>query len=219
MKIGYARVSTSGQTLDRQTDQLKAHGCDRIFEEKMSGSRKDRPELDKIFGMLRSGDSLVVASLDRLGRSMRHLMEMVDLLKTEGVELVSLKETIDTSTSAGKLLFHMLAALAEFERTLLTERVREGLDAAKKRGRVGGRRHRLPKADRVDMIMDFAIRGLSAREASAKRGMKQASLFRMAQRMKASGEWAELMAGLPPGVAVKGGRGCPPVVEKEEVAS
>ena len=139
MKIGYARVSSDDQNLDLQRDALKKAGCQRIYEEKESGGKTDRAEMTRMLEALRQGDTLVVWRLDRLGRSLKHLIETVETLETEGVGFTSVTEAIDTTTSGGKLVFHIFAALAEFERTLIRERTRAGLSAARSRGRQGGR--------------------------------------------------------------------------------
>lgn len=139
MKIGYARVSTDDQNLDLQRDALQKAGCERIYEEKESGGKAERPELLKTLENLRPGDTLVVWRLDRLGRSLKHLIQTVEELEGRGVGFQSLTETIDTTTSGGKLIFHIFAALAEFERNLIRERTRAGIVAARARGRQGGR--------------------------------------------------------------------------------
>lgn len=140
MKIGYARVSTSDQTTELQLDALKAAGCERIYiDEGVSGSKTSRPELDKALAALRGGDTLVVWRLDRLGRSLNHLVEVVEQFKADGVNFQSLRENIDTGSAAGTLVFHLFCALAEFERNLIRERTNAGLTAARARGRVGGR--------------------------------------------------------------------------------
>lgn len=139
MKIGYARVSSDDQNLDLQRDALKAAGCERIYEEKESGGKVDRVELLRLVEALRSGDTVVVWRLDRLGRSLKHLIETVESFESMGVGFQSVTEAIDTTTSGGKLVFHIFAALAEFERTLIRERTRAGLKAARARGRQGGR--------------------------------------------------------------------------------
>lgn len=139
MKIGYARVSSDDQNLDLQRDALKLAGCERIYEEKESGGKADRPELLRMMEALRGGDTLVVWRLDRLGRSLKHLIATVEQLEEMGVGFRSVTEAIDTTTSGGKLVFHIFAALAEFERALIRERTRAGLKAARARGRQGGR--------------------------------------------------------------------------------
>ena len=139
--IGYARVSTNVQELQLQLDALRKAGCpkDAIFKDKMSGSRSSRPGLDQCLSRLKSGDTLVVWRLDRLGRSVRHLIDVVDALRQRGVGFKSLCESIDTGSANGKLTFHLFTALAEFERDLIRERTRAGLAAARARGRNGGR--------------------------------------------------------------------------------
>ncbi len=139
MLIGYARVSTLDQTLALQRDALANAGCERVFTDTASGSRSARPGLHEALDFARSGDTLVVWRLDRLGRSLRHLIDTVFLLQERGIELKSLQEQIDTTTSGGKLVFHVFGALAEFERDLIRERTQAGLTAARARGRLGGR--------------------------------------------------------------------------------
>jgi DNA invertase Pin-like site-specific DNA recombinase len=140
MEIGYARVSTLVQSLDLQTDALEKAGCRRVFLDTASGAKAERKGLAEALSHLREGDTLVVWRLDRLGRSLPHLIATVEGLKARGVGFVSLTERIDTTTSAGQLVFHVFAALAEFERNLVRERTRAGLDAARSRGKVGGRK-------------------------------------------------------------------------------
>lgn len=139
MTFGYARVSTSGQDEALQLDALEQAGCDRVFTDHASGATSSRPALDELLGMARRGDTLVIWRLDRLGRSLRHLLEVVGGLEQRGIALRSLTESIDTSSPAGRLVFHTFGALAEFERDLIRERTRAGLAAARARGRVGGR--------------------------------------------------------------------------------
>ena len=139
VKIGYARVSTQDQNLDRQLDNLRAAGCERIFNEKMTGTRSDRPELKTMLLTLRSGDILVIDSFSRLSRSTKDLLDLVDKLTAMGVHLISLKENLDTTTATGKLMLTMLSALSQFERDLIAERTVDGLKAARARGRCGGR--------------------------------------------------------------------------------
>src|SRR5436305_7815584 len=139
MLIGYARVSTHEQHLDLQIDALKAAGCQKIFTDKISTLKAERKGLDESLSFLRPGDVLVVWKLDRLGRTLKQLIELVAMFNQKGIGFKSLKETIDTTTSTGKLVFHIFAALAEFERDIIHERTRAGLEAARARGRVGGR--------------------------------------------------------------------------------
>ncbi len=140
MIIGYIRVSKNKQLTALQVDAMKSANCERTFTDKMTGKRFDRPEFLKMLDMLRPGDILVVWRLDRLGRSLKELIETVNMLGARGVELRSLKENIDTTTPTGRLMFHVIAALAEFERDIISERTQAGLEAARARGRRGGRR-------------------------------------------------------------------------------
>ena len=139
MKIGYARTSTLDQHLDLQLDALKNCGCEKIFQEQVSSVKDKRPQLESCLQALRAGDTLYIWRLDRLGRNLKDLINIVNQLQAMGCELVSLKESIDTSTTSGKLTFHLFASLAEFERELIKERTLAGLKAAAERGRKGGR--------------------------------------------------------------------------------
>lgn len=139
MKFGYARVSTTDQNLSLQLDALQKAGCERIFQEHVSGAKADRVELNKLLKLLRNGDEIVIWKLDRLGRSLQHLIDLVAQLEERGVGLTSLNDHIDTSTPARKLVFRIFASLAEFERELIRERTMAGLVAAKAQGRVGGK--------------------------------------------------------------------------------
>ena len=147
MKIGYARVSTQDQDPQLQLDDLKRVGCDDVFTEKQSGSGKERPVLEQCLRTLRKGDTLVVWRLDRLGRSLKNLVEIISTLEDSGIGFCSIKENIDTTTAGGRLVFHIFGALAEFEHTLIKERTHAGLASARARGRVGGRKRSMTKAD------------------------------------------------------------------------
>ena len=140
MQIGYARVSTEDQNLTLQLDALKLAGCEKIFREKISGAKTDRPELTKLLEQVREGDTVTVWKLDRLGRSLKHLVETVTELQNRNIGFRSVKESIDTTTATGKLIFHIFAALAEFERDMLRERTNAGLAASRARGIIGGRK-------------------------------------------------------------------------------
>ena len=142
MLIGYARVSTNDQNLDLQTDALKKVGCEKICHDKISGAKAERPGLTKVLEIARAGDTLVIWRLDRLGRSIKDLIAIAETLKARDIGLKSLEEGIDTTTSTGQLMFHLFGALAEFERNLINERSKAGLEAARSRGKLGGR----PKA-------------------------------------------------------------------------
>jgi len=147
MLIGYARVSTLDQTLALQQDALTAAGCEQLYTDTVSGSVTDRPGLTQALSHLRAGDTLVVWRLDRLGRSLGHLIDTIRHLESRGVHVKSLQEQLDTTTSGGKLVFHVFEALAEFERDLIRERTYAGLAAARARGRVGGRPRILKSGD------------------------------------------------------------------------
>ncbi len=138
MTIGYARVSKGDQNPDLQFDALGSAGCERIFQDKETGAREDRPGLIEALDFVRANDTLVVWKLDRLGRSLKQLIELMKQLSERGVGFQSLTERVDTTTPSGKLIFHVFGALAEFERDLIRERTRAGLDAARARGRLGG---------------------------------------------------------------------------------
>lgn len=139
MLVGYARVSTQDQDPALQLDALKAAGCEKLFTEKASGAQRERPQLQAAIDYMREGDTLVIWKLDRLARSLKQLIETVESLAARGIGLRSLTEAIDTTTSGGKLIFHIFGALAEFERGVIRERTRAGLEAARARGRTGGR--------------------------------------------------------------------------------
>src|SRR5690242_9675430 len=151
MQIGYARVSTTEQTLALQKDALEKAGCGKIFTDTASGSIADRRGLEEAIGQLRAGDVLVVWRLDRLGRSLRHLIETITRLHDRGIGFKSLTEQIDTTTSGGKLIFHIFGALAEFERDIIRERTQAGLQAARARGRLGGRPRLAPNARKLSL--------------------------------------------------------------------
>lgn len=139
MKIGYARVSTKEQNMALQIDALQSAGCEQIYKEVVSGAKTERKELNMLLNSLRKGDVVVVYKIDRLGRSLRHLLELVNLFEAKGVGFQSLNDPIDTTTSHGKLIFNIFSSLAEFERQLISERTKAGLKAARARGRKGGR--------------------------------------------------------------------------------
>lgn len=140
MIFGYARVSTDDQTLDAQIDALADAGAERIFKEKKTGSSRQRAELERLLEQLRADDVVIVTKYDRLARSLRDLIEIVELIREKGAGFRSLGEDIDTTTPAGRLVFHVFGSIAEFERERIVERTKDGLAAARKRGRIGGRR-------------------------------------------------------------------------------
>ncbi len=177
MVYGYARVSTSDQNLDRQKDALRKYGVDMLFCEKISGTKKNRPELDDMLGRLKPGDTIVIESLSRLGRSVKNLAELMELFNKQDIRLVSLKETIDTTSPTGKLLFTILASLSQFERDVLAERTAEGLAAARARGRAGGR----PKSDAAAMNTALALyrtNQYSVSEITKLTGVSKSALYR-----------------------------------------
>ena len=155
MLIGYARVSTHDQTLALQKDALEKANCEKIFTDTVSGTKTERKGLTAALSHLRSGDALVVWRLDRLGRSLRHLIDTITELHERGVGFKSLQENIDTTTSGGKLVFHIFGALAEFERKIIRERTQAGLASARSRGKVGGRPKTL-SAKAVQMLRNMA---------------------------------------------------------------
>lgn len=160
MRIGYARVSTQDQDPQLQLDALKLAGCEDIFSEKQSGANKERPVLDQCLRSLRKEDTLVVWRLDRLGRSLKDLVEIISALESRNVGFCSIKENIDTTNAGGRLIFHIFGALAEFEYALIRERTKAGLEAARARGRVGGRKPSMSKSDikkAVAMLTDPMI--------------------------------------------------------------
>ncbi len=174
--FGYARVSTEEQNIDSQCDLLKKSGCTTIFQEKISGKSKQRPELEKLLQQLRSGDILIVTSLDRLGRNLSDLITIVSQLKANGVVFKSLRESIDLNSAIGNLQFNMFAAFAEFERELIRERTRIGLEAARTRGRKGGRKPALNKqqAQQVKTLYD---NGVSVMDISKSYGVSRKTIY------------------------------------------
>jgi len=178
LRIGYARVSTHEQSLDAQIDSLKRAGCQRIYWDKVSGSKSDRPQLDRLQDSLRCGDTLVLWRLDRLGRSLRDLINWVQWLDEQKVTLHSLNEQIDTSHHSGKLVFHLFAALAEFERDLIRERTLAGLAAARARGRQGGRKAKLSASDVRGLKAMHKDHSISIGEICKRFGISKTSLYR-----------------------------------------
>ena len=176
MLIGYARVSTDDQTLDLQRDALRAEGCERIFEDTADGAG-ERPALADAFDHLRAGDTLVVWRLDRLGRSLKDLIERAESLRNRGIGLRSLKEANDTDSSTGRLVFHIFGALAEFERALIRERTQAGLAAARARRRLGGRRKRLDEEQRRHAVELYRSRKYTVKEICALMGISRSTLY------------------------------------------
>ena len=177
MLIGYARVSTHDQNLDLQRDALKEVGCGQVYEDQASGAKTDRPGLEEALSHLREGDTLVVWRLDRLGRTLKHLIETVADLEERGVGFRSLQESIDTTTSTGKLIFHVFSALAEFERDLIRERTMAGLKAARARGRKGGRPRKLDAAKTKLLYQLYDEREHPVREICRLLGISKPTLY------------------------------------------
>ena len=163
MIIGYARVSTDDQSLASQTDALSAAGAEKVFADKISGSRRARPELDRMLEQLRDGDVVTVTKYDRLARSLKDLLEIVEAIRERGAGFRSLAEDIDTTTPAGRLVFHVFASIAQFERERISERTREGLASARRRVRIGGRPPALTTAqkDEVRRMRDEEHRAIT----------------------------------------------------------
>ncbi|MGX4864207.1 recombinase family protein [Escherichia coli] len=174
--IGYARVSTAEQDTALQTDALRNAGCERFFEDTASGAKADRPGLADALAYLRDGDVLVVWRLDRLGRSLPHLIETVGKLEARGVGFRSLTENIDTTTPGGRLIFHVFGALGQFERDLIRERTKAGLTAAAARGRKGGRKP-VVTADKLQRARELVANGLNVREAAARLKVGKTALY------------------------------------------
>jgi len=184
MLIGYARVSTHDQNLDLQKDALEKAGCERIYVEQMSGGSSNRPELKRAMDILREGDSLVVWRLDRLGRSLKHLIELITELEERNVGFKSLTESIDTTTSGGKLIFHIFGALAEFERNLIRERTNAGLSAARARGRKGGRPPVLDSGRREVAIQLYNEKKHTVKEICQVMGISKPTLYSYIEKAK-----------------------------------
>lgn len=181
MKIGYARISTKDQNVDLQLDALQKAGCEKIFQEVVSGARAERPVLKQLLDTLRPGDVLVIWKLDRLGRSLKHLVELINNLREQDIGLQSLNDPIDTSTPQGRLSFNLFASLAEFERDLIRERTQAGLSAARARGRNGGRPKGLSEQAEVTARAAETLyieRQLSVRQIADKLGISKTTLYK-----------------------------------------
>ena len=177
MLIGYARVSTEDQSLDLQLDALRQAGCERVFTDKASAAKTHRPGLSEAQSHLRAGDLLVVWKLDRLGRSVKGLVDLVEELDQQGVQFRSLTDGIDTTTPHGRFFFHMMASLAQMERELTAERTKAGLDAARRRGRMVGRKRRMTPS-KIESAKQLLGGGMSPREVAHNLGVSIPTLYR-----------------------------------------
>ena len=178
MKIGYARISTVDQNLDLQIDALKKSGCEKIITDKISGSLSERVGLKELLNIARKGDEVIVWRLDRLGRSLKHLIELINSFHDSGISFGSIEESINTNNSTGKLIFHMFGALAEFERNLILERTKAGLVAARARGRIGGRPKKLDKNKRQLAIDLYSGKKHSLAEICSMLGISKPTLYK-----------------------------------------
>jgi DNA invertase Pin-like site-specific DNA recombinase len=178
MRIGYARVSTHEQEPAMQEDALKANGCERVYVEHASGASRDRPQLNAALEFMRAGDVLVVWKLDRLARTVRQLVETVEELKARQIDLLSLHDPIDTTSAAGRLVFHVFASVAEFERSLIRDRTLAGLASARARGRLGGRPKRLSNHDVVAAKALLQQSELSVADIAKRLNVSAATLYR-----------------------------------------
>lgn len=178
MVIGYARVSTQDQNLDRQIDALQKAGCERIYQEKVTGTKKDRQELQRCIDELRQGDTLIFLDLTRLSRSTKDLFSIVDTIHTKGADIKSLKETwVDTTTPQGKLMLTIFAGISQFERDLISQRTKEGLDSARARGRKGGRPRK--KTDKVSIALKmYEGKQYTISEIKEATGVSKTTLYR-----------------------------------------
>lgn len=189
-KFGYGRVSKMEQNLDLQIDALKKYGVDEIFMDKMSGARQDRPQFEEMMKYLREGDQVIVYKLDRISRSTKHLIELSEEFERMGVDFISINEKIDTTTPMGKLFYRLMASLAEFERDLIIERTKAGLEAARARGRVGGR----PKIE--EEKLDYALhlyqqKKFTVKEICEKTGVSRSTLYRYRDEKMATNKEAQ----------------------------
>lgn len=179
MRIGYARVSTLDQNPDLQEQKLREAGCERVVVERASGAKADRPELTRLLDeILRPGDTLVVWKLDRLARSLKHLIETAEMLKGRGIGFVSLTDAIDTASPGGMLVFHVLGAIAEFERALIRERTKAGLAEARRRGRKGGRPKGMTPKDVAAARAMLKVEDVTAAEVAKRFGVSRGTLYR-----------------------------------------
>lgn len=179
MLIGYSRISTNDQSLDSQIDKLKQYGCKKIYTDIMSGSKSERPQLNEMIEYAREGDTIVVYRLDRLGRGLKDLINLISIFESKKINFKSLTENIDTTTSTGKLIFHIAGAFAEFERNIIRERTKAGLESARARGRKGGR----PKKINDNLIRlaktMHANKEISINDIVKNLGVSRATFFNM----------------------------------------
>jgi len=183
MKVGYARVSTGIQNLDLQLDALREHGCEEIFTDKISGSKDKRQGLEEALRFVRSGDTIVVWRLDRLGRNMQNLIKIVNDLNGRGISFHSLQEniTMDKTSATGQLMFHLFAAFAEFERNLIQERSAAGRVAARARGRLGGRPEKLDKKE-LEMLKTLVASGTPITDIAQRWGVSRTTVYRYLEK-------------------------------------
>jgi DNA invertase Pin-like site-specific DNA recombinase len=177
MLIGYARVSTQDQNLDLQREALNKAGCKKVFEDKASGTRSERPALIEALEMLREGDTLVVWKLDRLGRSVKQLADLVGELHKQGIQFKSLTDAIDTGSPSGRFFFHVMASLAEMERELTVERTRAGLEVARQLGRKGGRKPKMTNS-KIESAKKLLASGISPKDVARNLGVSVPTLYR-----------------------------------------
>jgi DNA invertase Pin-like site-specific DNA recombinase len=177
MKIGYARVSTKDQNLNIQTTALKKADCEKIFTDKISGMKKERPGLTNALNHLRSGDTFVVWKLDRLGRSVKNLISFVENLERDKINFISITDAIDTTTPSGRFFFHMMASLAQMERELIAERTKAGLKAARKQGRIGGRPKKMTET-KLEAAKQLLSSGTLPKDVAKNLGISVATLYR-----------------------------------------
>ncbi|MGK7380023.1 recombinase family protein [Planococcus sp. 1R117A] len=184
--IGYARVSSAGQELDLQVEKLTEYGCDKIYQEKESGAKNDRKQLQEALDYLREGDKFVVYKLDRLARSLLHLKQIAEDLTSRGIALVFIKEQIDFSTPTGKLMFNMLGSIAEFERDLINTRTAEGRERARKQGKHLGRKGQPKQAitEALTLLNNRDQNGLSVNDIAKITGVPRASIYAEARKLK-----------------------------------
>lgn len=188
MKIGYARVSTADQNLDLQIDALQQAGCERIYQDTITGSSTKRPEFDKMIDALRSGDVLTVWKLDRIGRSLKHLLQIADDLQEKGIHLHVITQGIDTTTPAGKMLFSIMGSIAEYEKSLIQERVQAGLKAAKARGRVGGRPSSLNSEQKKQIVAMYQSKACGVAAIAGTFGVSRPTVYKVVREYDARKE-------------------------------